>query len=144
MVFSLSLISIASWKQFEVAFMTQFGDYILLNKILDKPVEVVQNEFYTVTLPPPIAMLLKREKKQTLDENLEEYIKVEKDLEAISNHSGNEENKSSTYEKNGRKNKETSKTDLDEKDKVILQLHNEIMNLKRNKGEGKKPLKLFI
>ena len=32
----------------------------LLNRILDNPVESVQIEFYTVDLPPPIAMFVKR------------------------------------------------------------------------------------
>ena len=41
-------------------------------------------------------------------------------------------------EKNGRKKKETKS---DGKYRVILQLHNEIMNLKRSKREGKKPFK---
>lgn len=40
--------------------------------------------------------------------------------------------------KNGKKNKET---ELDEEDRVILKLKNEIMNLKRSKGEGKKLFK---
>lgn len=117
---------------------------IILNKILDNLAEVVQIEFYIASLLPPIAMFVKREKKQTLDENLEETIEVENGLETISNHSENEENKASTTGKNGKKNKETSKTYLDEKDKVILQFHIEIMNMKRNKGKGKKPLKPFI
>jgi hypothetical protein len=33
-------------------------------------------EFYTCTLPTPIAMFLKRKEKQTLVVNLEEAIKV--------------------------------------------------------------------
>ena len=62
----------------------------LLNKILDKPTEEMQIEFYTVTLPPPIAMFVKRKKKQTLAKNPEESIKVEKDLATNSNHPENE------------------------------------------------------
>ena len=89
MVFSLAPRSITSWKQFENAFITQFGDdktsrnlllelarlninknekvkdlnqrfITLLNTIPDIPVEVVQIEFYTITLPPPVAMFVKR------------------------------------------------------------------------------------
>ena len=60
-----------------------------------------------------------------------ESIKVEKDIASISTHQGNEERKASTLEKNGNKNKEI---ELDGKDRVILQLHNDIMNLKRGKG----------
>ena len=60
------------------------------------------------------------------------------DLATISNHSGNEESEASTSEKNRKKNKETKS---EGKDRVILQLQNEFMNLKRSKGEGKKPFK---
>ena len=66
-----------------------------------------------------------------------EAIKVEKDLVAISHHPGNEESEASTLEKNEKK----KETKLDGKDRVIFQLKNEIMNLKRSKGEGKKPVK---
>ena len=79
------------------------------------------------------------------------YIKVEKDLIVISNHTGNEEGKASTSEKNGKKNKGTSKTKSDKKEKdpmdmesmqwMIKQLTNEIFDLNKNKGEGKKPFK---
>lgn len=67
-----------------------------------------------------------------------EAIKVEKDFVAISHHLRIEESKASTLEKNGRKNKDI---ELDEKDRLILKLQNEIMNLKMNQGEGKKPVK---
>ena len=70
-------------KDFNQRFIT------LLNKIANKPSEALQIEFYTSSLLPPISMFVKREKKQTLVENLEETIKVEKDLESISNHPGN-------------------------------------------------------
>ena len=63
---------------------------------------------------------------------------------SISNHSFSDENKMSTSEKNWKKTKGTSKTNSYERYKVILQLHNEIMNLKRNKGEGNNPFKPFI
>ena len=67
-----------------------------------------------------------------------EAIKVEKDLVAIYHHSGNEESKASTLENNGKKNKETKSNG---KDRVILKLQNDIMNLKRSKWEGKKNVK---
>ncbi|CAF4200395.1 unnamed protein product, partial [Adineta steineri] len=82
--FSLAPGSIASWKQFETAFISQFGDYktsrmmVLelsrmrrdkkdgikdfnqrfinhLNHIPKKPTESIQVEFYTATLPPSVA-----------------------------------------------------------------------------------------
>lgn len=72
-------------KDFNHRFIT------LLNRILDKPVEVVQIEFYTATLPPPVAMFVNIKEKQTLVEIFQEAIKVEKDLASISSHLGNEE-----------------------------------------------------
>ena len=43
----------------------------------------MQIEFYTAALLAHISMFVKRKEKQTLAENFEEAIKVEKDLEAI-------------------------------------------------------------
>jgi hypothetical protein len=77
-------------KEFNQIFIT------LLHKIPDKPVKVVQIEFYVVTLLPSIALLVKRKEIRTLTENFVESIKVEKDLEAISTHPGNEESEAST------------------------------------------------
>lgn len=87
-VFSLAAGSIASWQQFETAFLSQSGDdrnlgvlvlqlsrmrfdkkdkvkdfnqiFInLLNHIPEKPTESIQVEFYTTTLPPAITMFVK-------------------------------------------------------------------------------------
>ena len=72
----------------------------------------------------------------------------------MSSHPSNGENKSSTSEKNGNKGKGISKLESDKKDKypiymesmqqVIKQLTNEIIDLKKNKGEGKKPCNPFF
>ena len=88
-----------------------------------------------------------------MEENLEEAIKVEKDITCISIHIGNEENKASTSDKKGKKGKWISKLESKKKDKdpidmesmqqMIKQLTNEIIDLK-NKGEGKKPFKPFF
>ena len=165
MVFNLPSGSITSWQQFENAFIIQFGDdktsrtlllelsrlninkndkvkefnqifITLLNKIPDNLAEAVQIEYYTSALPP-VAMFVKRKEIRTLEENFEEAIKVEKDLASIFIHQGNEESEASASKENGKKNKEV---ELDRKDMVILQLHNEIMSLKRRKGVGKKPI----
>jgi hypothetical protein len=98
--FSLASSSINSWKQFDKTFMTQFGDdktegilflelsriniskkemvkdfnkifITLLNRIPNKPAEVIQIEFYIVSLPPPVAMFVKIKEKQTLAENFQ-------------------------------------------------------------------------
>lgn len=117
--FSLVAGSIASWQQFETAFLSQFGDDItsevlvlelsrirfykndkvkdfnqrfinLLNYIPEKPTESIQVEFYIVALPSPIAMFVKAREKRTLAGNFLEAIKVEKDMASISIHQGNE------------------------------------------------------
>ena len=91
----------------------------LLNKIPDKPMKVVEIEFYTIALLPLVAMFVKTKEIRTLVENFVESIKVEKDLATISTHLGNEESEAFTLEKNGKKNKEI---ELGGKDRVILQL----------------------
>ena len=67
-------------KEFNQRFIT------LLTKILDKPTEAVQIEYYSATLPPPVAMFVKRKEIRNLAENFVEAIKVEKDLASISTH----------------------------------------------------------
>ena len=78
------------YKEFNQRFIT------LLNKIPDKPPEAVQIEYYTVALPLPIVMFVKRKEIITLADNFLEAIKVEKDLVAVSHHPGNEESEAST------------------------------------------------
>ena len=94
--FSLAARSIVSWQQFETTFLNQFGDdrtsrvlvlelsrmrfdkkdkvknfnqrFInLFNRIPKRPVESIQVEFYTVALPPAIAMFVKAQEKRTLE-----------------------------------------------------------------------------
>ena len=77
-------------KEFNQIFIT------LLNRIPDKPMEASQINFYIASLPPPIAMFVKRKEIQTLTKNFVEAIKVEKDIEAISTHPRNEESEAST------------------------------------------------
>ena len=64
-------------------------------------------------------MFVKNQEKLILVYNFAEAIKVEKDLEAISNYLGNEEDEVSMES---------------DWDRVISQLKDEITNLKRNKG----------
>ena len=89
----------------------------LLNRIPIKPAKEVHIEYYTFALSPNIAIFVKNQEILTLVENFEEAIKVEKYLAYISSHLGNEENKASTSERNGKKSKGISKLELDEKDK---------------------------
>ena len=73
-------------------------------------------------------MFVKNQEKLTLVDNFVEAIKVE-DLEALSGCLGDE------------KDEVLMESDMD---MIISQLMDEVTNLKRNKGEGKKPLKKKI
>ena len=75
-------------------------------------------------------------------------------MASISSHQGNEDNKPYSLEKSIKKNKGIPKSDLEKKEKdpmdmesmqrVIKQLTKEIIDLKKNKGERKKPFKPFM
>lgn len=79
---------------------------------------------------------------------------MENDLASISSHLSNEENMTSTSERNGKKNKGMSKTKSEKEDKeltnmdimqqMIKQLINEIIDLKKNKREEKKHFKPLL
>ena len=78
---------------------------------------------------------------------------MENDLASISSHQGNEENKPSSSEKNTKKKvilimdtekKDKEPTNMASMQRVIKQLTNDIIDLKKNKGEGKKPFKPFM
>ena len=89
-------------------------------------------------------MFVKAREKITLAENFLEAIKVEKDLAYISSHQGNEENKPSSSKKRIKKNKGILRSNVEKKEKeptdmasmqrVIKQLTNDIIYLKKNKG----------
>ena len=125
----------------------------LLNRIPKKPTESIQVEFYTTALPPSIAMFVKAQENRTLVENFIEAMKVEKDIVSISTSQGNEENKPSSLEKNTKK-KGSLRTDSEKQDKeptnmasmqrVLKQIMNELIDLKKSKGEGNKPFKPFM
>ena len=105
-------------------------------------------------MPLPITMFVKAREKRTLAENFLESIIVEKGLASISSHRGNEENKPSSSEKSIKKSKgilrptiekkENEPTDMESMQRVIKYLTNDIINLNKNKGEGKKPFKPFV
>ena len=125
----------------------------LLNYIPEKPAKSIQVKFYTTSLPPSIAMFVKARQKRTLAENFIKALQVEKDIASISSSQGNEENKPSSSEKTIKK-KGILKTDTEKKDKeptdmasmqrVLKQITNELIDLKKRKGEGKNPFKPFM
>ena len=98
-------------------------------------------------------MFVKARQKRTLAENFIEALQVEKDIASIASSQGNEENKPSSSEKPIKK-KGILKTDMEKKDKeptdmasmhrVLKQITNELIDLKKSKGEEKKPFKPFI
>ena len=75
-------------------------------------------------------------------------------MASISSQQGNAENILSSSEKSIKKNKGILRADGEKKEKeptnmasmqrVIKQLTNDIIDLKKNKGEGKKPFKAFM
>ena len=80
-------------------------------------------------------------------------MQVEKDIASIASSQGNEENKSSSSEKTTKK-KGILKTNIEKKDKeptdiasmqrVLKQIMNELIDLKKSNGEGNKPFKPFM
>jgi hypothetical protein len=124
-----------------------------LNRIPEKPAKSIQVEFYTAALPPSVAMFGKARQKITLAENFIEALQVEKDIASIASSQGNEENKPSLsekpIEKKGILKIDTEKNDQEPTDmasmqRVLKQITNELIDLKKNKGEGKKPFKPFM
>ena len=95
-------------------------------------------------MPPTIAVFVKAQEKRTQAEKFVESIKVEKDMASISIHQGNEENKPSSSKKNINKIKGILRLDTEKKDKeptnmasmqrVIKQLTNDIIDLRRIRG----------
>lgn len=83
-------------------------------------------------------MFIKGKEKWTLEENFLESINVEKVLAVISSHQGNEDNNPFSSKKSVKKNKGISNTDSNKGE------GNEIIDLKKNKGEGEKPFKPFL
>ena len=61
-----------------------------LNHILEKPTESIQVEFYTIALPPSIAMFVKARQKRTLAKNFIRALQVVKDIASIASSQGNE------------------------------------------------------
>jgi hypothetical protein len=134
-------------KYFNQRFINHF------NCIPEKPTESIQVEFYTAALPPSIAMFVKDQHKITLAKNFIEALQVEKDIASIASSQGNEENKPSSLEKIMKK-KGILKIDTEKKDKepinmasmqrVLKQFMNELIDLKKIKGEGNNPFKPFM
>ena len=80
-------------------------------------------------------------------------MQVEKDIVSIASSQGNEKNKPSSSEKITKKKgilrmntekKDKEPTDMESMQRVLKQITNELIDLKKIKGEGKKPFKPFM
>ena len=98
-------------------------------------------------------MFVKAQEKRTLAENFIEAMKVEKDIASIYSSQGNEENKPYSSKKNTKKKgiirmdtekKDKEPTDMGSMHRVIKQLTSEVTDLKKSKGERKKPFNPFM
>ena len=78
---------------------------------------------------------------------------MEKDIASIASSQGNEENKPASSEKTTKKKgilktytekNDKEPTDIASIQKVLKQIMNELIDLKKRKGEGKKPFKPFM
>jgi hypothetical protein len=108
----------------------------LLNKMPEtsKPGLDIQVEFYSSTLPVSIAMFVKRESKNTLTEEMQEDLYVEKEISSIASKSPSEDSRSSittkkTIVKDEMKDKDVF--DMENLQKVMKTLANEIVDVKR-------------
>ncbi|MDO5304888.1 MAG: retrotransposon gag domain-containing protein [bacterium] len=119
----------------------------LRNKIplVSRPAESVIIEFYTAALPSSMAMWVKRAAKTTLNDNFAEAIQVEKDQDSLKDTSSSENKKSDFSKKkvessskpsSDKKEKEHDPYEFDSLKNVIKKLSNEIVDLKKNSGEG--------
>ena len=101
----------------------------LLNRIPIKPGEAIHIEYYTFALPPNIVMFVKSQEKPTLVDNFAEAMQVEKNFKTMSSCLEDEEDEvlMEAY-----------------MERIISKLKDEITNLKKNKGEGKKLVKKKI
>lgn len=125
-------------KDFNQRFLT------LRNKIptAARPVEAVTIKFYTSALPLSMAMFVKRSKLENLEETFEEAILVEKEMMSLKPHLMNESDgtsssrkKSENSNRNNNEKKETDNFDLENLQRVIKKLSNDMIDLKKNNTE---------
>jgi len=122
-------------KEFNQRFLT------LRNKIptAARPAEEVTLEFYTSALPLSVAMFVKRDKLATLEETFEKAILVEKEMTNLKSHPTNESDTASSSRKkneNPNKNvndkKEQDNFDMENLQRVIMKLSNDMIDMKKN------------
>ena len=88
-------------------------------------------------------MFVKARQKRTLAENFIEALQVEKDIASIASSQGNEENKPFSSEKTIKKKgilkidtekKDKEPTDMESMQRVLKQITNELIDIKKSKG----------
>ena len=127
-------------KDFNQRFLT------LRNRIpaTSRPAEDVTIEFYTSALPVSMAMFVRRAAKPTLTETFDEAIKVEKYMFAIKTNPGVDTDSASSSRKKTESPSKTSTPEkkgqdaleLDNLQRVIKKLSNEIIDLKKGTSEN--------
>ena len=100
-------------------------------------------EFYTKIFPFQLAMLVKMDSKPTLREMFDEDIKVEKDMSSLGESIESRENKDQTPPKKNNKETKLNKDDKEKKltrieslQRMVKELTNTMIDLKRNTNES--------
>lgn len=111
----------------------------LRNKILteSRPTKEVVTKFYNSVLPQTMAMFVKQAQKLTLQGNFAEAIKVEKDLASLKVNKRNDKPSTSRAPvKTHTHRREQDSFDIEGLQRMVKQLSNEIIDLKKNSGES--------
>lgn len=99
--------------------------------------EGVVIEYYTSPLPQTMAMFVKQTRKTTLQDNFVEPIRVENDLASLKGNQANDKPSSSrTPVKTHTNRRDQDSFDIEGLQRIVKQLSNEIIDLKKNLGEG--------
>lgn len=100
------------------------------------PPEGVVIEFYTTSLQQIMAMFVNQAQKTTLQGNFAEAIRVEKDLASLKVNNGNDKPSSSRAPvKTHTDRRDQDSFDIERLQRVVKQLSNEIITVKKNMGE---------
>lgn len=111
----------------------------LINKILAKyrPTKGVVIEFYTSAFSQTMAMFVKQDQKTTLQGNFAEAIRVETNLVSLKVNEGNDKPSTSrTPIKTHTDRRGQDAFDIEGLQRMVKQLFNEIIDLKKNSGES--------
>jgi len=107
-----------------------------------RPAEEVTIQFCTKALPPTIAMFVKRAKLATLAEVFDETILIEKDRNSLIGNIQNDTDTSLSFikctelaGKNPPEKKDASNFDMDNLQRVIKKLADEVIDIKKNNNE---------